>query len=40
MFWSLFIFIPLFFLASVVWLIMAAVQFIVEMKQKKKGEHG
>jgi len=40
MFWSLFIFIPLFFLASVVWLIMAAVQFIVEMKQMKKGEHG
>jgi hypothetical protein len=35
-FWSSFILIPLLLLASVVWLIMAAVQFIAEMKQKRK----
>lgn len=40
MFWASFIFVPLLFLASIAWLIMATVQFIVEMKQKKKVEHG
>ena len=36
MFWTSFIFVPLLFLASIAWLSMAAVQFIVEMKQKRK----
>ncbi len=36
MFWASFIFVPLLFLASIAWLIMAAVQFIMEMKQKRK----
>ena len=36
MFWSSFIFVPLLFLASLVWLIMAAVQFITEIVQKRK----
>jgi hypothetical protein len=35
-FWSSFILIPLLMLASAVWLIIAAVQFIAEMKQKRK----
>ena len=34
MFWSSFIFVPLLFLAAIVWLVMAAIQFIGEMKQK------
>jgi ABC-type spermidine/putrescine transport system permease subunit II len=36
MFWSSFILVPLLALASAVWLTMAAVQFIVEMIQKRK----
>jgi hypothetical protein len=36
MFWASFILIPLLMMASAVWLIMAAVQFITEMKQKRK----
>lgn len=38
MLWASFIFIPLLFLAAVVWILMAAVQFVVEMRQKRKGE--
>ena len=36
MFWASFIFIPFLFLVSIVWLVMAAVQFIVAMRQKRK----
>jgi hypothetical protein len=36
MFWASFIFIPLLFFAAVVWILMAAVQFVVEMRQKHK----
>ncbi len=34
MFWATFIFIPLLFLAAVVWVLMAAVQFVAEMRRK------
>lgn len=34
-FWASFIFIPLLFLASMIWLFMAALQFIAEIKGKK-----
>ena len=40
MFWASFIFIPLLFLAAVVWILMAAVQFVVEMRQKRKEKAG
>ena len=36
MFWTSFIFIPFLFLASIAWLGMSAVQFVVEMRQKRK----
>jgi hypothetical protein len=36
MFWVSFLFAPFLFLASIVWIIMAAVQFVVGMKQKRK----
>ena len=36
MFWASFIFIPFLFLASVVWLGMSAVQFVAQMRQKRK----
>ena len=36
MFWVSFLFAPFLFLASIVWIIMAAVQFIVGMKEKRK----
>ena len=36
MFWTTFIFIPFLFLASIAWLGMSAVQFVVEMRQKRK----
>ena len=36
MFWTSFIFIPFLFLASIVWLVMSAVQFVVEIRQKRK----
>jgi len=36
MFWTSFLFIPLLFAASVVWLFMAALQFIVSMVKKRK----
>jgi len=36
MFWTSFIFIPYLFLASLVWLGMSAVQFVVETRQKRK----
>ena len=36
MFWASFIFIPFLFLASIVWLLMSAAQFVAEMKQKRK----
>jgi hypothetical protein len=35
MFWASFIFIPLLFLAAVAWLVMAAVQFITSLKNRK-----
>jgi len=40
MFWATFIFIPFLFLASIVWLGMSAVQFIAEMRQKRKEKMG
>ncbi len=39
-FWSSFIFIPLLFITSIAWLIMAAVQFAAEIKQKKDNGAG
>ena len=36
MFWATFIFIPFLFLASIVWLGMSAVQFVVGMGKKRK----
>jgi len=36
MFWSSFIFIPFLFITSLIWLGMAAAQFVAEMKQKRK----
>ena len=36
MFWSSFMFIPLLFVAALVWLVMAALQFIIAKVQKKK----
>ena len=40
MFWAFFIFIPFLFLASIVWLGMSAVQFVVEMRKKRKEKTG
>ena len=40
MFWTSFIFIPYLFLASIMWLGMSAVQFIVEMREKRKEKMG
>jgi len=40
MFWTTFIFIPFLFLASIAWLGMSAVQFIAEMRQKRKEKTG
>jgi len=36
MFWASFVFIPLLFVAGVVWLVMAALQFIMAKVQKRK----
>ena len=36
MFWTSFLFIPLLFAASVIWLFMAALQFVVAMVKKRK----
>jgi len=36
MFWALFLFIPLLFLASVIWLVMATLQFVMAKVQKRK----
>jgi uncharacterized membrane protein len=36
MFWASFLFVPLLFAAAVIWLVMAALQFIVEKVQKPK----
>jgi len=36
MFWTSFIFVPFLFLVSIVWLVMAAVQFGMAMRQKRK----
>lgn len=36
MFWASFIFIPVLFLAAVVWMLMAVVQFIVGMRKQKE----
>jgi hypothetical protein len=36
MFWASFLFIPLLFAASIIWLVMAAAQFIVAKLQKQK----
>ena len=38
MFWASFLFIPLLFVAAVIWLLMAVLQFIVAKAQKQKEE--
>jgi len=36
MFWALFTFIPLLFVAAIVWLLMSAVQFVMAMVKKRR----
>jgi apolipoprotein N-acyltransferase len=40
MFWASFIFIPYLFLLSIAWLGMSAVQFVVEIREKRKKKTG